>query len=111
MIGTTASAPATNPALDTKIPTRPTRPGEPLWENFPLKLTTLRQWVCWVYLFIAGRWTKVPYQPDGTKASVTTPNTWASFEHVQCAYFSVQEGDVPFDGIGFVVNAADPFTV
>jgi putative DNA primase/helicase len=104
----TAPSPST---ANTAIPTRPPRPPEPLWENYPVALTTRRQWVCWIYLLVAGRWTKIPSQPDGKKASVIDRKTWASFEHVQCAYYSPRDGKVPFDGVGFVLTADDPFTV
>jgi putative DNA primase/helicase len=90
---------------------RPARPPEPLWENFPNKLITLVQWVCWAYLWVNNRWTKVPFEPDGSYASVTDSSSWACFEHAQCGYFSVQDGEIPFDGIGFVITPADPFTV
>ena len=102
---------ATNPADSaTSIPPRPPRPAEPLWENFPDALTTRLQWVAWAYLFVKGRWTKVPLQPDGSAASTTDPATWASFEDVQCAYYSQLNGQTPFDGVGFVLSADDPFT-
>jgi primase-polymerase (primpol)-like protein len=97
---------------DDATPPRPPRPPEPEWGNIPSVLTVRPQWVCWMRLFINGRWTKVPFQPDGKKASVTDPKTWASFEDVQCAYYSPrarEEGKVPFDGIGFVLTADDPF--
>jgi putative DNA primase/helicase len=89
---------------------RSPRPPEPVWEAIPEALTTRPQWVCWGYLFVNGRWTKVPCQPDGTKASVTAPATWARFEDVQCGYYSpCHKTEVPFDGVGFVLTLADPF--
>ncbi|MBV8772860.1 MAG: hypothetical protein JO166_11120 [Deltaproteobacteria bacterium] len=90
----------------------PPYPAEPRWENFPSKLTIRPQWVLWAYLFRDGRWTKCPFQPDGSFASATDPATWAPFEFVQCAYFSLDDDDdARFDGVGFVVTATDPFTV
>jgi primase-polymerase (primpol)-like protein len=90
---------------------RPSRPADPVWEAIPDDLTTRGQWVCWAYLFVNGRWTKVPFQPDGTKASVTNPATWARFEDVQCAYYSpcAAKHEDPFDGVGFVLTLNDPF--
>src|SRR5882757_7359623 len=88
------------------MPSRPLRPAAPQWNNFPDVLTTRQQWLCWAYRFVKDRWTKVPYQPDGTPASSTTPATWAPFEHAQCAYLSDAR---LFDGVGFMLSASDPF--
>jgi hypothetical protein len=46
------------------------------------------------------KWTKVPYRPDGCKASSTDPETWSTFERVWLAY---RRGG--FDGIGIVMTA------
>jgi hypothetical protein len=64
------------------------------------------QWVLWRYELRGGKWTKVPYQPDGQKASSTDPTTWSSFEEVCQAYELHPE---LFDGIGFAFAADDPF--
>jgi hypothetical protein len=94
------------------VPARPKRPPEPIWENFPIKLTVLPQWVCWRYcLNKAGKWTKTPCQPDSTSASVTNPLTWAPLEFCECAYYSSAHHKFPLDGVGFIVTSADPFTV
>ena len=89
----------------------------PLWEHFPDELTALPQWVVWRYEYRLdkqgkAKWTKSPYQPDGrTRASTTDRATWASFEFVQTAYLSSYEvGNIPLDGVGFVLSAHDPFT-
>jgi len=76
-----------------------------MWENIPDSLTTRQQWVCWGYQFVHGRWTKVPLQPDGRKASVTDPATWAPFDFVQTAYLN----NGSYDGVGFVLTLGDPF--
>jgi primase-polymerase (primpol)-like protein len=81
---------------------RPPRPSEPLWENFPAELTVRKQWVCWRYIRKGDKWTKVPYQPDGTLASPTDPSTWSAFEDVQTSYDTSQR--VPFDGVGFALS-------
>jgi len=94
-----------NPSTASTASPRPPRPAAPIWENFPVALTTLPRWVAWLYLYDVDRWTKVPFQPGGRKASVTDPATWASFEHVQCAYYSPCDmGKIPFDGVGFVLG-------
>jgi primase-polymerase (primpol)-like protein len=97
------------------IPPRPQRPAEPLWDNFPEPLTAPPQWVCWCYILTRDwatsrkPWTKVPLQPNGTAAKSDDPSTWAPFDHAQCAYYSSRPGGVPFDGVGFVLTANDPF--
>jgi putative DNA primase/helicase len=99
------------PARREVNPPRPQRPPEPVWEAIPEGLTTRAQWVGWAYQFVNRRWTKVPLQPDGAKASVINPATWAYFEHVQCAYYSHcrTKREVQFDGLGFVLTLTDPF--
>jgi hypothetical protein len=58
-------------------------------------LTTLRHWVLWRWeRSKKGKWTKVPYQPNGTKAKNNDPETWSSYD----AVLRVLE---QFDGIGF----------
>jgi putative DNA primase/helicase len=106
----TASTPKPSPLT---LPIRPPRPHppEPLWEHFADELIRLHQWVCWIYSWRGGKWTKEPFQPDGrARASVTDPATWAPFEHVECAYHSpCSDDEVPFDGVGFVLSPNDPF--
>ena len=41
--------------------------------NIPLELTERKQFVCWRNEFHNGRWTKVPYQPNGQKAKANDP--------------------------------------
>ncbi|MES4787280.1 MAG: hypothetical protein C4294_17355, partial [Nitrospiraceae bacterium] len=65
----------------------------------PAPLLERRAWVLWRYERRNGRLTKVPYRPDGEKASVSDPTTWADWDSVCEAYKS---GD--FDGIGFVLG-------
>jgi putative DNA primase/helicase len=92
------------------IPPRPARPPEPQWPNFPPKLKVRKQWVNWIYRFVNGRWTKVPCEPDGSLASVTDPATWSPYEFVESAYYSVDDGEIPFDGVGYVLTG-DNITV
>jgi putative DNA primase/helicase len=79
---------------------RPTRPPEPIWDNVPQELKSRPRWVFWRHEFVKGKWTKPPYQRDGSKASSTDPATWASFDDIRTAYAA---GD--YDGIGIVLNA------
>ena len=79
---------------------RPARPPEPIWENIPQELKSRPRWVFWRYEFVKGKWTKPPYQRDGSKASSTDPATWATFDDIRNAY-----GTGDYDGIGIVLNA------
>lgn len=75
-------------------------------ENIPDELIRLPQWVCWRAVWRpgkgdkSGKWTKVPYQPDGRAAKSTNPSTWTKFGHALLAYQSHSE----FDGIGIVLT-------
>lgn len=81
--------------------------------NIPAGLQAFPQWVNWRAVWVPGhnvkpgRWTKPPYQPSGHPASVTNPAHWSDFSEVVSAYFDLESD---FDGIGFVLTAADPFT-
>jgi hypothetical protein len=66
------------------------------------RLTDRVQWVLWQYEYVDLRWTKVPYQVNGHKASTTRARTWATFSAVWIAY---QGGG--WDGIGYVLTSAD----
>lgn len=84
--------------------TRPTRsPFYP--ENIPADLRECRQWVLWRYERKNKEWTKPPYQTNGHLADVSNQATWTSFDDVLRA---IKTGK--FDGVGFVVTAADPYT-
>jgi primase-polymerase (primpol)-like protein len=52
---------------------------------------------------VAGRWTKVPYQPTGVRASSTKPDRWTTFDTALMAVGG-------FDGLGYVFSRDDPFT-
>lgn len=62
------------------------------------------QWVVWRYQKRDGKPTKVPYDAKtGAPASSTDPATWSDSETATAA--------APrYDGLGFVVTAADPYT-
>lgn len=67
-----------------------------MWNNIPMELRALPQWVC------AGP-DKVPLNPrTGQPASVTDPNTWATFEE------AVRTG---MKHVGFVLTEWDPYTI
>src|SRR5271163_2631207 len=63
-----------------KIPPHPKAP-EPQWPNIPSELTSRPHWVCWRYEEVRhdrdGKpvLTKVPYRPDGGRASSTDQRT------------------------------------
>ncbi len=70
--------------------------------NIPEALRNINRWVLWKFDFRDGKWTKVPFQKAGNKASSTGPGTWASFDSVLATY---DTGG--YDGIGFVVTDED----
>ena len=76
-------------------------------ENIPQEMRIYKQWVCWRFEDTDGpKPTKVPYSPlTGKLASVTDPNSWASFE--QAAHVLTTTNW--YNGIGFVLTEADPF--
>lgn len=72
-------------------------------ENIPAELRAYRQWICWkLEDSDTGKPTKIPYSPKTLEhASVTNPDTWASYDEA----IAVQS----FSGIGFVLTDNDPF--
>lgn len=74
------------------------------FKNIPQELKELKQWCLWRSVDIgASKPTKIPYQINGQKASVTDPSTWSSFDEV------VKEAG-NYSGIGFVFSSMDPFS-
>jgi predicted P-loop ATPase len=75
--------------------------------NLPAALNPLKardNWVLWKWergrnpnSGASAKWTKVPYQPSGTKASSTDRSTWSS-------YAQVMEVIGDFSGIGYVID-------
>lgn len=68
----------------------------------PKEMKERHQWV--LFRFEGEKNRKVPYRPNGKRASVKAPKTWSSFEQVVAAY---NKGG--FDGIGFVFTEGDPY--
>jgi len=74
------------------------------FQNIPIELQKLKQWVVWRYEDIgAKKPTKVPYQVNGQMASVTDATTWTTFEEVVRAAPN-------FSGIGFVFSDGDMYS-
>jgi len=95
--------------MSAAVPAKPKRP-ELRPDNIPEALRALPRWVLWRYEWKPGKdgkpsgWTKVPYQRNQNEASTDNPATWCDFER---ALGACQAGG--FDGVGFVVTAADEF--
>ncbi|RIK75652.1 MAG: hypothetical protein DCC67_15015 [Planctomycetota bacterium] len=69
----------------------------------PAELRERKQWVLWR----SENGAKVPYQPNGSKASSTNSTTWTTFEAASAAY---NAGGGKYAGIGYVFCADDPYT-
>ena len=76
--------------------------------NIPVELKKISRWVLWRLVEIGDaenrRWSKMPFQSNGTAASSTNPATWTDFLTVQHAYESNPER---FSGVGFVFSDED----
>lgn len=73
---------------------------------FPAELTARNQWCLWrIEPDRKGRPTKVPYRPDGRKASSDDPATWSTFTTVNAM---LQERPGHYGGVGFFFSADDP---
>jgi len=70
--------------------------------NIPAELKQLHQWCVWKKVVREGKPTKAPFQPDGSPASATDPQTW-------CTYEAAIGAAVRFDGVGFIFSADDPY--
>lgn len=78
------------------------------FDNIPLELRQLVQWVVWkLEQPFGGKPTKVPYNPkNGFHASSTDRKTWGSFDEAKSAYVN---GNGAYNGIGFVFSKDDPY--
>lgn len=66
--------------------------------NVPEELRALKQWCLWKFVQIPGKKpTKVPYQPNGHKCSVTNPENFSSFDD---CFNVLALGH--YDGLGFI---------
>ncbi|OHD25427.1 MAG: hypothetical protein A2Y38_12765 [Spirochaetes bacterium GWB1_59_5] len=77
-----------------------------MFSNIPHEMRIFPQWVVWRYEDTdSAKPTKVPYSPRNNRlASVSNPETWATFEE---ATHSASAGH--YSGIGFVLTETDPF--
>lgn len=73
------------------------------YQLIPFEMRQYRQWIVWKFEDVNNKKTKVPYNINGYKASVTNPQSWNSFDEV------VQAVNNGFDGIGFVLTENDPY--
>lgn len=76
------------------------------FNSIPSELKSLPQWILWKSELLEGKEkpTKVPYQPDGEKASTNNPRTWSTFPTVLKFYLERE-----FDGIGFVFSKREQY--
>ena len=93
----------TNGAANDPSPPKPT-PKPIVVENIPARLRARTQWVCWRYVWVGNKFSKVPYSAKGLnrKASSTNPDTWATFNSCLNSHKSGQ-----CDGIGFAFSEGD----
>ena len=69
----------------------------------PNELKEYDQWVCWKYVEVSGRKTKMPITPNaGRMARTNDPSTWGTYK-------DALEMSKYYDGIGFVFTENDPF--
>lgn len=72
-----------------------TSPKKVLAEQFGKQI----RWVVWRYETLKGKKTKIPYNPDGKKASSTDKKTWVDY---QAAADAANDDKLNFDGVGLV---------
>lgn len=73
------------------------------YSNVPEELRSLKNWCLWKFVHVDGRKpTKVPYQPNGYKCSVTNPETFSTFD--ECFNVLALGG---YDGLGFIFTGTD----
>lgn len=75
--------------------------------NIPAEMKARVNWCLWRYETVEGsnKPTKVPYHPNGRRASSTDPQTWASFAEVCEAAKDWNR----WAGIGYFFSIGDPF--
>lgn len=73
-------------------------------------LCALNQWVVWKLIYRDGKPTKIPFNAvTGQPASSTDPSTWCSYCEAVGMLAVWNACGAPFNGLGFVLTAADPF--
>lgn len=77
-----------------------------LFDNIPMELKLIPRWCLWKFMQVGEgeqqKWSKIPMQVNGHRASSTNPDTWTDFLTAQSTY---EKGE--FDGIGFVFTGDD----
>jgi hypothetical protein len=68
------------------------------------ELKTQRRWVLWRLEEVHAKLTKVPYRPDGRKASTDRPDTWRTY--AECAEVVSQ-----YSGVGVVLGTVEGVSV
>ena len=69
----------------------------------PVEMKERNQWVCWKYILVNDRKTKIPITPNtGRKARANDASTWGTYE-------DAVEMSKYYDGIGFVFSKEDDF--
>src|ERR1700722_3471379 len=95
------------PELQVGMLAQPAKPviSAPLFENAPLVLRPLKQWICWRYEWRRGKWDKVPYMALGLSkdgrpygASTAKPKHWRTLDDARRAYEASQSWREPFNG-------------
>lgn len=78
-------------------------------KSIPSALRRRSQWVLWKYVERDGddKPTKVPYQINGRRASVSSSSTWGAFKDVKLAYDALDDG---YAGIAYILAENDPYT-
>lgn len=74
------------------------------FNDIPVELKSLSQWILWRKEERGGKPTKVPYQVNGEMAQANNRRTWSTFATAVKFYL---EGD--YDGIGFVFSRQDNY--
>ncbi len=75
------------------------------FENIPDQIKEFPHWVLWKYEFVNGRWTKVPYQINGRKASCSNNSTWSDYQSIYKTFDPIK-----YSGVGFVLSEQSPIT-
>ena len=74
-------------------------------DDIPKDLRARPQWVLWKYEERDGKKTKVPYQTNGYRASVSLESSWNSLSNVLQVYNTMGG----YSGVAYVLAKKDPF--